>query len=63
MKRANIGSKSSFKQAKDELLKLGLIQDTDVDSIYIIGKITEDDEWKSFLHLRMEELLNGTDAE
>jgi hypothetical protein len=63
MKRCNIGSKSTFQDARDELVGLGLIERTDDNSIYIIGRITGDNEWKSLLHLRCDAMMEGTDIE
>ena len=63
MKRCNIGSKSTFQDARDELVGFGLIETTDDNSIYIIGRITDDNEWKSLLHLRCDAMMEGTDIE
>ena len=62
MKRSNIGSKGSYKDARDELVNLGLIRKTKDKSVYVIGKVTGEKEWKSLLTLKAEAMVKSTDV-
>jgi len=60
-KRSNISSHESFQKARDELVEKELIERTDDDSIYIIGRITGENEWKSLLHIKIDQMLSATE--